>query len=302
MVTGYVHPGYAESLSEFGVPRKLPRCGGWILERQIPGSLYRDAMGCYPLFACQDWSQLYADLQELEDELVSLALVTDPFGDYDVAYLHHCFGDRVIPFKQHYIIDLQRPLDQIGGKRRRKHGRRALRTVRVEVCDEPTRFAETWTSLYANLIERHRIKGIRAFSKTAFTKQLSIPGTVALQAIYEGTTVGAQLYFVQGDAVHCHLGASSQVGYEVGATYALDWYSFEYFAGKARWLDLGGGAGVADGDTDGLSQYKSGWATDTRTVYFCGRILDPERYVQIVGAKGVAATDYFPAYRDGEFA
>lgn len=32
----YSHPGYAESLSEFGVPRSLPRCGGWLLERAFP--------------------------------------------------------------------------------------------------------------------------------------------------------------------------------------------------------------------------------------------------------------------------
>ena len=85
MMTGYMHPGYVESLKEFGTPRALPRCRGWILERQIPGYPYHDAMGCYPLFACQDWSQLHLDLEEVGSELVSLALVTDPFGEYDEA-------------------------------------------------------------------------------------------------------------------------------------------------------------------------------------------------------------------------
>jgi hypothetical protein len=84
MITGYLHPGYAASLAEFGTPRLLPRSEGWILERQIPGSPYSDGMGCYPLFACQDWSQLHADLESIGSELVSLALVTDPFGKYDV--------------------------------------------------------------------------------------------------------------------------------------------------------------------------------------------------------------------------
>jgi hypothetical protein len=301
MVTGYLHPGYAESLSEFGAPRELPRCGGWILERQIPGVSDYDAMGCYPLFVCQDWSQLYADLEEIGEKLVSLALVADPFGDYDAAYLYRCFRDVVIPFKKHYIVDLQRPLNEIGGKRHRKHARRAFRTVQVQVCEDPTQFVETWLRLYAQLIERHHIEGIRAFSKTAFVKQLSIPGTIVLQAVHEGAIVGAQLYFMQGDAVHCHLGASSQVGYEVGATYALDWYSIEYFADKARWLDLGGGAGIASDGMDGLSQYKQGWSTETRTTFFCGRIFNHAKFSEIVEAKHVSATDYFPAYRKGEF-
>jgi hypothetical protein len=43
-VNGYLRPGYAESL-EFGTPRELPRCGGWVLERQIPGFPDQDAMG-----------------------------------------------------------------------------------------------------------------------------------------------------------------------------------------------------------------------------------------------------------------
>jgi hypothetical protein len=60
--SGYMHPNYAHSLREFGEPRELPGSGGWILERIIPGTPYRDAMGCYPLFACNDWSKLANDL------------------------------------------------------------------------------------------------------------------------------------------------------------------------------------------------------------------------------------------------
>ena len=301
MITGYLHPDYAQSLAEFGAPRLLSRCNGWILERRIPESPYHDALGCYPLFTCQDWSLLHADLESVGDDLISLALVTDPFGDYDRAYLQHCFKDVVIPFKEHYIVDLQRPLNEIGGKRRRKHAHQALKKIRVEACEQPGQFVETWSSLYANLIERHQVTGIRAFSKTAFARQLGIPGTVVLQATYEGTIVGAQIYFMQDEAVHCHLGAVNEAGYDVGAFYALDWYSFEYFAGQARWLDLGAGAGTASDGTDGLSQYKQGWSTDTRTVYFCGRVFDRERYQEITAAKGVGVTTYFPAYREGEF-
>ena len=100
MVTGYLHSKYAESLGEFGTPRKLPRCGGWILGRQIPGSPHHDAMGCYPLFVCQDWGQLQSDIEALDAEIVSLSLVTDPFGNYDEQLLGLCFPDVLIPFKE----------------------------------------------------------------------------------------------------------------------------------------------------------------------------------------------------------
>ena len=89
--------------------RWLPASGGWLLERPIAGSDYRDAMGCYPLFVCRDWGGLAADLEPLRHELVSLALVTDPFGQYDEALLHGCF-DVVMPFKPHFVADLSQPI------------------------------------------------------------------------------------------------------------------------------------------------------------------------------------------------
>src|SRR5690349_16611740 len=104
-MTGYADRMYAYALSEFGTPRELPHCGGWVLERPIDDVDYRDAMGCYPLFACHDWGQLHADLETLAGDLVTLSLVTDPFGAYDYEYLQICF-DVVIPFKQHFVYDL----------------------------------------------------------------------------------------------------------------------------------------------------------------------------------------------------
>ena len=80
--SGYLHRGYAESFSDIAIPRELRRCGGWILERAIPGSELCDGMGCYPLFACRDWRGLALDLPTLAGRLVSLTLITDPFGDF----------------------------------------------------------------------------------------------------------------------------------------------------------------------------------------------------------------------------
>ena len=85
---------------------------------------------------------------EIDDELVSLAVVTDPFGGYDEAYLNRCFRDVVIPFKKHYIVDLHFPINEIGSSGHRKHARRALRAVQVQVVEHPTEFVETWSMLY----------------------------------------------------------------------------------------------------------------------------------------------------------
>lgn len=42
-MSGYRDRAYAESLWEFGTPRHLPRCDGWLLGRGIGESGYRDA-------------------------------------------------------------------------------------------------------------------------------------------------------------------------------------------------------------------------------------------------------------------
>lgn len=300
-MTGYGSPGYAASLAEFGAPRELPRSSGWILERPVNGTGYRDAMGCYPLFCCADWSLLEADLAELGGSLVSLAVVTDPFAAVDPDRLKRSFTEVMFPFKEHYVADLSLPLEEIAGRRHRKNARRALREVTVTACDDPARFVDTWTELYGNLVKRHQVTGIQAFSRRAFEAQLSLPGAVVLVAECRGETVGAQVYFQQGDAVHCHLGAVSERGYDLGAFFALDLVSIEYFADRARWLNFGGGAGISGDGADGLSLYKKGWATETRTAFFCGRIFDRAAYQSIVRERGIAPTSYFPAYRKGEF-
>jgi hypothetical protein len=301
-VIGYIHPGYAESLAEFGTPRELPRCGGWVLERQIPGFPDHDAMGCYPLFCCQDWTQLSADLEEIGEDLVSLALVTDPFGSYTPTYLQQCFTDTVIPYKEHFVVDLsQQPIDTIVSKSHRSAVRRAMGKVDVEWCPDPTLFLDEWVELFAVLIERHNITGIRAFSRAAFAKQLSLPGMVMFRAVSQGITVGLDLWYVHREVAYGHLVAISPLGYKLRASYALKWYLLHYFVNKVRWVDFGGGAGTTNDGTDGLSQFKRGWSTGTRTAYFCGRIFDHRKYAEIVKAKGVKATDYFPAYRKGEF-
>lgn len=301
-MTGYLHPGYAKSLAQFGTPHRLPRSGGWILVRKIPGFSYQDAMGIYPLFVCNDWSQLYLDLEDIGDEFVSLAVVADPLGRHRAGCLHECFKDVVIPFKEHFVIDLKSSIDTFVCKHHLRYARKAIRNLYVERCDEPEQFLKVWGDLYTNLVKTHNITGIPAFSSTAFTRQLSVPGIVMFRAVSEERTVGMLLWYIQEEVGYYHLGAYSPVGYNLRASFALFWFAIEYFATNGlRWLNLGAGAGVRGDGTDGLSRFKSGWSTGTQTAYFCGHIFDRARYSEIVRAKGISATDYFPAYRKGEF-
>lgn len=299
-MSGYGAARYAEALSEFGTPIELPRSGGWILERPVSGTSYSDAMGCYPVFACHDWSRLREDIETLPGRIVSLALVPDAFGNWTEHMLRDCF-DRVRPFKEHRVYDLALPPEQYVARNHRRNARRALRRLRVEVTLDPARHLGEWTALYGALIERRRITGIRAFSAASFAQQLRVPGVTMLRAFYENRVVAAQLWYVHGEVGYCHLTAGNSLAYTLDAASALYWSAIQHFQGRLRWLDIGASAGVGSDDGDGLSAFKSGWSTAIRPVYFCGRVLDPGRYDEILRERGSLPTDYFPAYRQGEF-
>jgi hypothetical protein len=299
---GYGHPEYAASLSEFGAPRFLSQSGGWILERAVPNSSYLDAMGCYPIFACPNWPGLRSDLENIGRELISLALVTDPFGEHNATLLRECFGDLVTPFKQHFVVDLSRPAEDFVHPHHLRNARRARGKLRVELCGIPLDFLDDWNGLYQALVERHSIRGLAAFSRDSFAKQLAVPGIVVFRAASDETTEGMLLWYVQDKVAYYHLGAYSALGYDLRASFALFSHSIEYFAEQGiEWLDLGAGAGIGSDGESGLSRFKEGWSTGVRTAYFCGRIFDEQRYQELVKAVSAPATKYFPAYRAGEF-
>jgi hypothetical protein len=300
-LSGYLHPGYAHALAEFGVPRGLIRSGSWILEREVPGSVARDAMGCYPLFVCQDWAGLPADLADIGEGLISLCVVPDPLSAPDTTPLRACFPDLVQPFKSHLVADLRRPMRSFVSAHHRSRASRALRQVVVLPCPDPAQFLGIWSDLYQGLVDRRGIRGLQRFSRRAFAGQLAVPGLFMFRAEHHDEVVGIALWYVQGEAAYYHLSACSDVGYQLGAAYALFWHSIEFLQGwGASLLDLGASAGLTDVN-DGLHRFKRGWASDQRTAFLCGRIFDRGRYETITAAAGRSGAAYFPAYRAGEF-
>jgi hypothetical protein len=292
---GYQSAHYALSLAEFGRPRHLERSRGWVLARPIPDSDAFDAMGCYPLFACRRWDSLTDDLVDLSD-LVSLVLVADPFGDHSPEQLERDFNRGAVPFKNHQVVELGPPVETLASAHHRRNARKALGSMEVERVEDLSKLLEDWLKLYDVLIQRHEIQGIARFSRTSFAAQFEVPGLVAFRAHVDGQTVGMLLWLTQGDVAYYHLGAYSEAGYALNASFALFWRAIEWFTGKVRWLDLGAGAGLTDG-SGGLDRFKSGWATGTRMAYLCRHVFQPDRYEAISRQRGTQNAAFFPSYR-----
>lgn len=299
----YAHADYAGALAEFGTPRPLPRSGGWILERGITATTLKDAMGCYPIFSCLDWSSLRDDLDALTGELVALSLVADPFGDFTPGYLRECFNAKASPFKEHFVVDLSRSMSTSIASHHRRYAKKGLRELVIERTTEPTIWTPEWVDLYGHLIARHGITGISAFSPRCLAKQLAVPGVHAFRASQNSTVVGMVLWYVRGNIGYYHLGAYSPLGYELRASFPLFWSAIEYFADSGlHWLNLGAGAGASNDGQDGLTSFKRGWSSGTKTAYLCGHIFDQHTYNKLLTCLPMKGTNYFPAYRLGEFA
>ena len=298
--TGYTHRLYAESQSVLGRPRRLDRCGAWVLVRPVPGTPYRDAVGCYPMFACQNWSHLGAELDSVGGNWVSLTLVTDPFGAYDEPMLQKIF-DRCVLFKIHHVVDLSGDWEALISGHHRRNARRGARQVQVQRCANPMDHLDQWHHLYTQLVHRHQIRGVGTFGREAFACQLQTPGVELYRAWVGDQTVGMTLWYVQADRAYYHLAAYTHEGYGLRASYALFDHVLHDLADRGiQQVELGAGAGRTGDDSDGLNRFKRGWATDRRPVYLCGRVFQPDVYQALSAAAGTQSADYFPAYRSGE--
>jgi hypothetical protein len=258
-------------------------------------------MGCYPLFNCERWDRLDDDLRQLENKLVAVSLVTDPFGEFHPAELARCFPDVCRPFKEHHVVELSENWETKICRHHRRRVRGALSALHVERAQNPDDWLDDWCELYSQLIDHHQIQGIARFSRESFARQLRTPGIVAFRALQQGTNVGMLLWYVHGPAAYYHLGAFSPAGYSLGASYALFREALAYFATTGiRWAELGAGAGLDQHAEDGLTRFKQGWAGETRTAWFCGRVLDRAQYRKLAEDSGTAKSKYFPAYRQPE--
>ena len=297
---GYQHSLYAQSFSEIGIPIFLPKSKGWLIKRQILNTSYFDAMGPYPLFFCKDWGLLIEDLEALKEQIVSVSLVISPFSVLPQEDFKRYF-DQFHTYKAHYILDLSLPLISTISKNKRRNAIRALREVSVDLVKSPNIDLHEWFDLYRNLIKRHHIQGIRAFSQESFEKQIAIPNTHYFRAVYENTVVGGNLFYIHGDVAYAHLSAFTEVGYETGAPYAIKWVALGHLSDVVRWVNFGGRPDVENSKNTGLDQFKLGWSNRSDYSYYCGKILNDDVYDALVCSLKISDMSFFPAYRKGDY-
>jgi hypothetical protein len=304
--TGYLSQAYASSFGDLGKLTRLSRSGAWLVIRQFEANV-ADAASLYPLFCSGDAGAVVADLEDLahSQELVSITLVTDPTVDMSLQLnlVQSGYFDIVRPYKTHFIADLNAYSEAALPATHRRHLRACRqKPISVKVCTEALseELKTAWCEkLYPNLIARHAITGMAAFSASALLTQLSVPGLVTAYACStdnDTDVLGMCVFYVCGDTAYYHLGAYSDTGYQTSCSYAIFDAAFTYLRNTGvSQVFLGSGAGI-DTASDGLLRFKSGWATRSAENWILGKICSRQDYERL--SVGKTATTYFPSYRN----
>jgi hypothetical protein len=289
---GYASAAYVAALGYQAVP--LGATGGHLCLRPIAGTGLTDLAGPYPMLSCADWGELDAAVAGLAPGPVSLTLVTDPacpLGEGELG--------RIFPvcrkLNDHWLIDLDRPLAPS------KHHRKKIRRAGdVRIAARPVQAGDgaVLADLYAHLVDRKDIRDSRAFTRASLIAQTELPGAHAVIAYCNEKIAGYDLYYFYFNCAYAHLSAYAPEGYERAVSYPMMAVAAEYFAGRARWIDLGGAPPGPAGE--GMAHFKRGWTDVTAPTFLCGRVLDEAAYARL--APGADPEGWFPAYRRGEFA
>ncbi len=296
--SGYLSRTYADAVRGTGQIIELPRSGGWLIRNDIPGTPYFDAAGPYPLFSCSDWNELPADLKNLSGTLVSIRIVTDPFGGFDEDILLDGFPHIMRRYKMHQVIDLEQEPPRLPENHRRNL-RFARDRVEIKKSIYPVELSEEWIRLYGILRHRHNISGAADFERWSLKRQLRVPGLHAWSAIYENEIAGIALWMTHNKYAYYHLAAYNTNGYSCKVSFALFDEAIGFFREQGfKAIDLGAAPGLAEDRNSGLLRFKKGWANRELPVYLCGRICDQIKYETLKAINHVSGNHFFPAYRD----
>lgn len=255
---------YASALADSGVqPLHVPEWGTYVLVRETPTGL-RQATGVRPIASLDPDCDLVAGIDALRRSgISSLSLVTDPMWCPDLPALQEAFAS-CRAFKESYFIDRETERVHLR-KRHRNMVNRARRTVeirQVALADHMDR----WLELYQGNVKTRQIA--QPFTETYFGRLMDVPGLRTIAVLTGDEIVTMTLWIAYQDILYYHDGASSELGFEISASYAAFAHVIDN-AADSRYIVLGGAAHFADERSDGLATFKRGFANASATSYLC---------------------------------
>lgn len=295
----YNSTDYCACLEGFGTPHMLDETSGYLLRRRIPGTCLDDLVFPYPMFRVTDEGSLLGSLHSGRAcGAVTATIVTDPLAAFIPSTDE---WDVALKWKTHLIVDNSLPSANLFSDKVCYYTRRARGRFGFEVGlapDDRPALLNDWMRLWAILVERHGLRGLKALSRGYFEGLFSLDGVLPA-VLSDGDGIhGIHIWIVDGTDAYSHLHASDALAYDCSANYLL--YSEELKLlselGCRRCL-LGSASG--SGGEDGLFAFKRQFANASADNHLLGLVMDRAAYAGLTGSP-VHEGGYFPAYRRGE--
>ncbi len=198
------------------------------------------------------------------------------------------------------LKDFEDPVQSEFSKRCRKNIRQALnKGVSWKITLEPENL-EDFKVIYYDTMKRNEASDYYYFDDDYFANCLKNfrKNILLIEAVFEGKTIAAGMYFLYHKTIHVHLSGTLQEYLYLSPAYILR-YALTLWGKENGYEMIHHGGGRSNREDDSLFLFKKQFAKNTQFDFYIGKkIWMPEKYTQICNKNNKSEeSDFFPAYR-----
>lgn len=186
-------------------------------------------------------------------------------------------------------------------KSARKNIRQALNKGVIYKITEKPNDISVFKNIYYSTMDRNHATDYYYFDDEYFQNILNYykENLILIEAIFEGKTIAAGIYFIYNDIIHIHLsGTLTEYLYLSPAyilRYALILWGIEH---NDKYKIIHHGGGRSNSEEDSLYLFKRNFAKLYDVDFYVGKkIWNKEIYNELCNMKNVEDDGFFPAYR-----
>lgn len=237
----------------------------------------------------------YARENNIVSEFVRFHPIFSNAEDFAKMYQPECIRHTLLT-----DLTYDDPVQEQFSKGCRKNIRRALNsgvTFRVERAPENI---DSFIEIYYSTMDRNKATDYYYFDEKYFADCLKNfrENLVYLEALYEGKTIAAGLYFIYGDIIHVHLSGTLAEYLHLSPAYILR-YAITLWGKENGFSMIHHGGGRTNSEEDSLYLFKKQFATKRELEFYVGRrIWNMDAYRELCRLAGVSeGGEFFPSYR-----
>lgn len=237
----------------------------------------------------------YCSEHRIVSEFVRFHPIIDNASDFTSIYNSKCIRKTLGT-----NLTLDDPVAEEFSKGCRKNIRRAMsKGVSWRVTAQPSDIS-VFKTIYYSTMDRNGAKDYYYFDDRYFDdcQRFFRENLLFVEAIFEGKTIAAGLYFVFKDTIHIHLSGTLSEYLHLSPAYILR-YATTLWGKENGYRLIHHGGGRSNADNDNLFLFKKQFASNTEFDFYVGqRIWNTDAYRALCLERGITEdVQFFPAYR-----